>query len=198
MKTLSNVVRVLALVLSVGLQSYALPLSAQSIIGEPVQLDFKNEDLESLILLVSRRTGKNFIVDPRVKARVTMITAGPVAADKLYDIFLSVLEVHGFATVPAGRFIKIVPVSIGAQGAVPLAGDRVSIDEPATPIADLVSHVIRVQGTPVDSIIELLRTRVPETAGINIARGANSLVITDKPENIDSVMEIVESLLASQ
>ena len=160
MKTLSNVVRVLVLVLSVGWQSYVLPVSAQTIIGEPVQLELKNEDLESLIQLVSRRTGKNFIVDPRVKAKVTMITAGPVAADKLYDIFLSVLEVHGFATVPAGHFIKIVPVSIGAQGAVPLAGDRLTIDEPAKPIANLVSHVIRVQETSVDSIIELLRSRV--------------------------------------
>ena len=82
MKTLSNVVRVLVLVLSVGWQSYVLPVSAQTIIGEPVQLELKNEDLESLIQLVSRRSGKNFIVDPRVKAKVTMITAGPVAADK--------------------------------------------------------------------------------------------------------------------
>ena len=65
-------------------------------------LTLKNVDIRSLIETVSAQTGKNFIIDPRVKATVTVITSEPVGKDKLYELFLSVLQVHGYATVPAG------------------------------------------------------------------------------------------------
>lgn len=200
MNILSNYLRALPVVLAIAWQSSALPLRAQQvIIGEPVQLTLNNEDLDTLIEIVAKRTGKNFIIDPRVKARVTVITASPVEVDKLYDLFLSVLEVHGFATVPAGHYIKIVPVTVATQGPLPLAADPMKTAEPVTPAQELVSHVIRIQqGTPVQSLVEALRTRVPETAKIAAAAGVNSLVITDSPENIDSLIDIVDSVLKSQ
>ncbi len=93
------------------------PLLAQ----EPTfKLNLKNADIHSLIETVSRRTGRNFVVDPRVKARVTVISSTPTNADELYETFLSILQVHGYSAVPAGTLIKIVPSAIAKLSAVPV------------------------------------------------------------------------------
>ena len=96
---------------------------AQSDADETFTINLANADIRSLISTVSLQTGKNFIVDPRVKATVTVISSTPVTKDKLYELFLSVLAVHGFATVPAGDIIKIVPTAAGVQGPVPVLSE---------------------------------------------------------------------------
>lgn len=83
-------------------------------------LNLKDADIQSLIAMVSKETGRNFIIDPRVKAKVTVISAEPVDADGLYAMFLSVLQVHGYSAVPAGDMIKIVPDVAAKQGAIPM------------------------------------------------------------------------------
>lgn len=93
---------------------------SQSNTSEQFTLNLKGVDIRSLIETVSRQTGKNFIIDPRVKAKVTVISSEPVNKDKLYDLFLSVLAVHGFAAVPAGDIVKIVPATVGVQSPVPV------------------------------------------------------------------------------
>ena len=72
-------------------------------------LNLKNADIHSLIQTVSRQSGRNFVVDPRVKARVTVISSTPLSSEELYETFLSVLQVHGYAAVPSGDLVKIVP-----------------------------------------------------------------------------------------
>src|ERR1700756_2674662 len=74
-----------------------------------VTLNLKDADINTLIATVSEVTGKNFIVDDRVKGKVTVISAKPMSADGVYETFLAVLEIKGFAAVPAGEAIKIVP-----------------------------------------------------------------------------------------
>ena len=96
---------------------------AQSDNDETFTINLANADIRSLISTVSLQTGKNFIVDPRVKATVTVISATPVTKDKLYELFLSVLAVRGFATIPAGDIIKIVPTAAGVQGPVPVLSE---------------------------------------------------------------------------
>ena len=86
-------------------------------------LNLKNTDIQSLIATVSKQTGRNFVVDPRVKAKVTVISNEPVDADGLYEVFLSVLQVHGYSAVPAGDLIKIVPDVTAKQGPVPILGE---------------------------------------------------------------------------
>ena len=84
--------------------------------GEPMPsqpgtqvLNIKDADIAGFIALVSEATGKNFVVDPRVSGKVTVISQSPMNEDQLYNVFLSVLRVNGFAAVPAGNVIKIVP-----------------------------------------------------------------------------------------
>ena len=96
---------------------------AQTDSNETFTLNLKNTDIRALIETVSLQTGRNFIVDPRVKATVTVISAEPVTGDKLYELFLSVLDVHGYAAVPVGNIIKIVPTAVGVQSSVPVLSE---------------------------------------------------------------------------
>lgn len=85
----------------------------------PVTLNLKDADINALVESMSVLTGKNFIVDPRVKGRVTIISAKPMDEKELYEVFLAVLSVHGFAAVPSGKVIKIVPAAGPSRRAFP-------------------------------------------------------------------------------
>jgi len=109
---------------------------------EKFEMNLKNADIQTLIQTVSLQSGKNFVVDPRVKARVTVISAKPLGADELYETFLSVLQVHGFSAVPQGDLIKIVPDVNAKQGPVP------SFETTAAESDQLVTQVIKVENVP--------------------------------------------------
>jgi general secretion pathway protein D len=71
--------------------------------------NFKDADITMIAEAVSAATGKNFIIEPRVRAQVTMLSSTPMSPDAFYEAFLSILQVHGFVAMPAGDIIKIVP-----------------------------------------------------------------------------------------
>ncbi len=93
---------------------------------ESAQINLRDVEIPTLIETVSRITGKSFVVDPRVKGRVTVITSQDISDDELYETFLSILQVHGFSAVPAGsgNLIKIVPSNQAKQQPVPLVNDE--------------------------------------------------------------------------
>ncbi len=86
-----------------------LVLLVDPVRAEEVTLNFSDADLVAVINSVSQITGKNFIIDPRVKGKVTVISSKPLNEDEVYNVFLSILQVHGFATVPTKNAIKIIP-----------------------------------------------------------------------------------------
>ena len=114
-------------------------------------LNLKNADIHSLIQTVSRQSGRNFVVDPRVKARVTVISSTPLNSDELYETFLSVLQVHGYAAVPSGDLTKIVPDVNAKQGPVP------AFTEDASSSDQLVTKVIKVANVPAAQLVPILR-----------------------------------------
>ena len=71
--------------------------------------NYKDANIQQIIEAVGEITGKNFIIDPRVKAQVTMVSSTPMTAEAFYEAFLSILQVYGFVAVPAGDVIKIMP-----------------------------------------------------------------------------------------
>ena len=77
--------------------------------SQPVSIDFNNVDINVLVKFISEMTGKNFIVDQRVKGKVTIISPSKISVEEAYHVFESVLEVHGYTTVKSGKIIKIVP-----------------------------------------------------------------------------------------
>ena len=98
--------RILLLCLFVAV---SLPVAIDDAHADEITLNLKDADIRALISTVSKFTGKNFIIDPRIKAKVTVVSAKTMSPDEVYEVFLSVLQVHGFAAVPTGSVIKIVP-----------------------------------------------------------------------------------------
>lgn len=160
----------------------------QESLDETFLLNLKNVDIRSLIETVSQRTGKNFIVDPRVKATVTMISSDPINQEKLYEIFLSVLEVHGYAAVTAGEVVKIVPSSVGAQSAIPV------LNEKAGSSAELISRVIVLHSIPAQQMVETLRPLLPQTASIGAESNTNTIVVTDRADNIEKLIALINRM----
>ena len=155
---------------------------------EVFTLNLKNADIHSLISTVSKQSGRNFVVDPRVKAKVTVISAKPLNADELYQTFLSVLQVHGFSAVPAGDLIKIVPDVNAKQGPVP-------IYDPASPDSDqLVTQVIKIINVPAAQLVPILRPLVPQQGHLAAYAASNALIITDRASNINRLIQIIESI----
>ncbi len=176
------VVAAFLIAISVLLVQYAI---AQDNQDETFTLNLKNVDINTLIETVAIRTGKNFIVDPRVKATINVVSSEPLNAEKLYNLFLSVLEVHGYAAVQAGSLVKIVPTSTGVQSAIPIVGESlISGDE-------LVSRVIRLNNIPAQEVVQALRPLFPDAASITAENTSNTIVITDREANIEKLIELI-------
>lgn len=159
--------------------------TAQDNQDETFTLNLENVDINTLIEAVSIRTGKNFIVDPRVKATINVVTSEPLNAEKLYNLFLSVLQVHGYAAAQAGSLIKIVPISTGVQSAVPFIGERSDSGD------ELVSRVIQLNNIPAQEVVQALRPLFPDAASISAENTSNTIVITDREANIEKLIELI-------
>ena len=164
------------------------PAWPQSNSNETFSLTLKNADISSLIETVSAQTGKNFIIDPRVKAKVTVITSEPVNKEKLYALFLSVLQVHGYAAVTAGDFTKIVPMTTGVQSAVPVLPEQTNQSD------ELITEVIHLINVPAAQMVESLRPLLPQTATLSAEANSNTIIITDHAANIERIIEIIKML----
>ena len=107
-------------------------------------------DIQQIIEAVGEITGKNFIIDPRVKAQVTMVSSTPMTADAFYEAFLSILQVYGFVAVPSGAVIKILPDANARQlpGWEGAAANNRRADDIVTQVV-LVTNVAAAQLVPI-------------------------------------------------
>ena len=87
-------------------------------------LNWKDADIRQVVEAVSAVTGKNFILDPRVTGRVTLLSPTPLGPDALYEAFLSILQVHGYVAIESGDLIKIIPDATARQFATPLGTEK--------------------------------------------------------------------------
>ncbi|MCP4389118.1 MAG: type II secretion system protein GspD, partial [Gammaproteobacteria bacterium] len=101
--------------------AFAMLCLVQTVKAEEVTLNFSDADLVAVINSVSQITGKNFIIDPRVKGKINVVSSKPLNKDEVYNVFLSILQVHGFATVPTENAIKIIPDATAKQSAAPFS-----------------------------------------------------------------------------
>ena len=166
------------------LRSILLPLLLVLSLSAPVNADeitlnLKDADIRALISTVSKFTGKNFIIDPRVKAKVTVISANTLTPEAVYEVFLSVLQVHGYAAVPTGAVIKIVPEVNAKQGPLPLSGTNDNF-----PDDELITKIIRLDHVPASQLVPILRPLVPQQGHLAAYNPTNTLIITDHAGNI--------------
>jgi len=172
------------------LLSLLLLLSATTqALADEITLNLKDADIRALISTVSKFTGKNFIIDPRVKAKVTVISANTLTPEAVYEVFLSVLQVHGYAAVPTGSVIKIVPEVNAKQGPLPMAGK-----DDDFPGDELVTKIIRLNHVPASQLVPILRPLVPQQGHLAAYNPTNTLIITDHSGNIHRLMKIIASV----
>ena len=151
-----------------------------------VTLNFKDADLATVIAWVAEQTGKNYIVDPRVKGRVTIVSGRPLEPEEIEAVFLAVLEVHGFAAVPAGPATKIVPEVRAKQAGVPLA----DAEHPGRG-AEFVTRVIPVEHVPAAQLVPILRPLVPQQGHMVAYPPSNVLIVSDRAANIERLARII-------
>ena len=154
-----------------------------------VTLNLKDADIGALIGTVAEVTGTNFIVDPRVKGKVTVVSSRPMESDEVYQVFLSILKVHGFAAVPSGSVVKIVPDINAKSEGVP----NVTDDSPGQG-DEVVTRVIEVTNVSAAQLVPILRPLVPQQGHMAAYPGTNVLIVSDRAENIERLVEIVRRM----
>ena len=171
-----------ALLLAAGAGSGAQPT------GPRITPNFKDADVTQLIEAVSAATGKNFIIDPRVRAQVTWLSGANTALtpEQFYQGFLSVLQVHGFIAVPAGNIIKVLPDANMRQ----IPGNDLPSRVSATS-DDVVTQVISVANVSAAQLVPVLRPLMPQNAQLSAVTGANMLIISDRASNVSRMARIV-------
>lgn len=160
-----------------------LPVRAQN----EITLNLKDADINTLIATVSEVTGRNFIIDPRVKAKVTVISSVPMSPDSLYETFLAVLQVHGFAALSAGEVIKIVPETNARQDAGESGRRGIPGDE-------IFTRVLSIENVPAAQLVPILRPLVPQWGHIAAYTPSNMLIISDRAANIARIERIIAEI----
>jgi general secretion pathway protein D len=164
----------------------AAPAAASNGNGQQITLNLKDADLTALINTVAEVTGRNFIVDPRVKARVTVISREPMPAEELYRVFLSVLQVHGFSAVESGDVVKIVPEINAKQLAVPTVDRRADAADD-----EIVTRVIPVKNVSAAQLVPILRPLVPQQGHLAAYPPTNVLIVSDRAANVERLSDII-------
>ena len=151
--------------------------------------NFKDADITQIAEAVSAATGKTFIVDPRVRAQVTMLSSTPMSPAAFYETFLSILQVYGFIAVPAGNVIKILPDANARQ--IP------SIDLPDHVSAtsdEIVTQVVEVKNVSAAQLVPILRPMIPQYGHLAAYPSSNILIISDRASNVNRMMRIIRRI----
>lgn len=165
----------------------ALMFASTSLRAEMATINVQDADLATIIKLVSDKTGKNFVVDPRVQGKATIVTSRPMSKDDLYNIFLSVLEVQGFAAVPDGNITKIVPNANAkfTSGTVPRGRGADDV---------YVTRVLQVGHVSATQLVPILRPLIPPEGHMAAHPESNALIISAPGGTIDRVIEIIRRI----
>jgi general secretion pathway protein D len=165
----------------------AQPPAAQP--GAPAQRispNFRDADITQITEAVSAATGKTFILDPRVRAQVTMLSTRPMSPSEFYEAYLSILQVYGFIAVPAGEVIKILPDANARQ--IP------SIDLPdhvSSTSDEIVTQVVDVRNVSAAQLVPILRPMIPQYGHLAAYPSSNILIISDRASNVSRMMRII-------
>ena len=164
---------------------YAVPMAD----GETTMLNLENTDINTLISTIADKTGKNFIVDPRVKGKVTIISHQPLTREEVYQTFLSILEVHGFAAVPSDGVVKIVPDATAKQSSIRTA----SVGSPGRG-DELVTRVVMVDYVNAMQLVPILRPLIPQQGHMAAFPSSNVLIVSDRADNIARIIQLIKRI----
>jgi len=155
-----------------------------------ISIDFNNVDISLFIKFISELTGKNFVVDRRVRGKVTIISPAKISVKEAYKVFESVLEVHGYTAVKAGEVIKIIPSPDARSKNI----ETLLKAEAALPEDKIVTQLIRLKYADPTKIKRLFAPLISKSSVIQAYEPTNMLVVTDIHSNILRLLEIVKAI----
>ena len=152
------------------------------------RMTVKNADLQEFIAEVADITGKTFVISPRVKGNVTVISDTPMDKDGVYALFLSVLRLHNFVAVPSGGVVRIEQTATGKQ--TPGAQGDLGAVAPE----ELVTRVIAAQNVDSAELVKILRPLIPQYGHIAAVAQPNVVIISDHADNIIRLKKIIDNI----
>lgn len=155
---------------------------------QPVTLNFVEADIQAVVRALSRSTGQQFLVDPRVKGNLTLVSEGQVPARQAYEMLLAALRMQGFSVVDVGGVAQVVPEA----DAKLLGGPIYNADKPAG--NGMLTRTFRLQYENAVNLIPVLRPIVSPNNPINAYPGNNTIVVTDYAENLSRVAQLIEGI----
>ncbi|MEE1951556.1 type II secretion system secretin GspD [Pseudomonas alcaligenes] len=162
----------------------AQPAAAVTQGAETWTINMKDADIRDFIDQVAEISGETFVVDPRVKGQVTVISKHPLGLEEVYQLFLSVMSTHGFSVLAQGDQARIVPVTEARSAA------NSSNSAPD----DVQTELIQVQHTSVNELIPLIRPLVPQNGHLAAVAASNALIISDRRANIERIRQLINDL----
>ncbi|MGP8033889.1 MAG: type II secretion system secretin GspD [Steroidobacteraceae bacterium] len=181
-----------------GLRSFAPALLAILMAGslasaqqqaQRITPNFKDADITQVAEAVAAATGKNFIIDPRVRAQVTMLSSTAMSPQAFYEAFLSILQVYGFIAVPQGNVVKIMPDTNARTSPSIDLPDHVSSSSD-----EIVTQVLDVKNVSATQLVPVLRQMVPTYGALVAYPAGNILIITDHASNVNRMIRIIERI----
>ena len=155
-----------------------------------VTIDFDDVDIGLFIKFISELTGKNFVVDKRVQGKVTIISPTKITVEEAYKVFESVLEVYGFAAIPAGDIIKIVPAVEARSKDIETRLRKEAI----TPEDKIVTQLIPLKYADPNDLSKLFAPLISKTSIIVPYPPTGMLIVTDVLSNIRRLFSIIEAI----
>jgi general secretion pathway protein D len=157
--------------------------------GEPVTLNFVNAEIDAVARTMATITGRNVVVDPRVKGTLTLITENPVPPLTAFAQFAAQLRVQGFAVVEAAGLYKIVP-----EADAKMQGGSVSVGPALGGSNQIVTQIFKLTHEAANNLLPVLRPLIPPNNTITVNLGNNALVITDYADNLQRLARIIAAL----
>ncbi len=166
-----------------------LGASGTDVRAQDFTVNLKDTDIQELIKFVADVTGTTIVVDPNVKGKVRVVSSKPVSKSELYDLFLSILDVHGYTAVRSGGVIRVIqnkdarsaPVGV-EEGTSTLSND------------EYVTQVIRLENVSAAKLIPVLRPLVPQQAHMAAYAPSNAIIISDIRSNINRIIDIIDRM----
>jgi general secretion pathway protein D len=165
--------------------------AARQTSSDVVTLNFVNADIEGVAKVVSEVTGKNFLIDPRVKGTVNIVSARPMSRDLVYQVFLSAIRLQGFTAIEDRGVVKILPEIEAKTHQSPTLGPQ---DKPRAAGDSIQTQVFQLRHQPAAQIVPVLRPLIAPNNTIAAYQNNNTLVITDYASNLQRIAKIIESV----
>lgn len=175
--------------LAMGAMLCGLWMASANAEEEQVTLNFVNADIESVVKAVGVITGKNFVIDPRVKGTVNIVSSKPVPRSLTYQILLSALRLQGFAAVEGQGVVKIMPEADAKQNFSVTTGKSLAVSGDR-----IVTQVYPLQYESAAQLVPVLRPLIGPNNTIAAYPNTNTLVITDYADNVKRINKIIDSI----